>query len=403
MYRFRRDGVSVMAVMDSRRPKKNGLYPVKIEVVFRRRQKYYPTGKDVSRDEWESMGSSRRPSEKEMSIEKSFSAVRNQVNVLIDRGEFCFPQLDIRLGYVFATVNQALSERMRLAREDGRINTFYRYRNALHAVERFAGNSISFDVVTAAWLSRCESFWKKEGKSPTTINIYMRALRCIMRDAESRGVIKSGHLPFDRGGYRIPSPQPRKMDLSRADILAIRGWKGDARCEYWRDMWVFSYLCNGINFRDMLFLRRGCIVDGEITFVRSKTASSLKRPKVIRAPLLEEMVDIIERHGNGIRGPKEGMLFKHATGREKPQEVINIVRNAISSCNSAMKVIAHDIGAEHISTYSARHSFATILMKSGVDLPFISESLGHSDLRTTEAYLGCYDKDDRVRNSRMLL
>ena len=115
------------------------------------------------------------------------------------------------------------------------------------------------------------------------------------------------------------------------------------------------------------------------------------------------MVDIIERHGKGISGPVDGMLFKHAKGREKPQEIVNIVRNAISSCNSALKVIARDIGVAHISTYTARHSFATILMKSGVDLPFISESLGHSDIHVTEAYLGCYDKEDRMRNSRKLL
>lgn len=403
MYRFRRDGVSVMAVMDTRRMKKNGLYPVKIEVVFRRRQKYFPTGKDVSREEWESFRSSRRLSEKEMSIEKTFSMVRNQVNELIDRGEFCFPQLETRLGHVLLTVNESLSEKMELAKETGRINTFYRYRSTLHALERYAGGNISFDSVTAAWLARCEAFWKREGKSSTTINIYMRSLRCVMKEASECGIIKHGHMPFGHSGYHIPAPQSRKMALSHDEIMDIKNWKGDAKCEYWRDMWMFSYLCNGINFRDMLFLRRSSIVDGEVTFVRSKTSSAVKRPKTIKAPLLDEMADIIERHGNGIHGPKDGMLFKHAKGREKPQEITNIVRNAVSQCNSALKIIAQDIGIGHISTYSARHSFATVLMKSGVDIPFISESLGHSDIRVTEAYLGCYDKDDRIRNSRKLL
>jgi len=403
MYRFRRDGVSVITIVDTRRIKNNGLYPVKIEVVFRRRQMYFPTGKDVSKEEWKSIWSSRRFSEKAMSIEKSFCRVRNMVNCLIDKDEFSLSRLSTRLGYDSITVNQALSKRMFLAKESGKINTFYRYRSTLHALERYAGDRIPFDNISTTWLSRCESFWRKEGKSVTTINIYMRSLKCIMKEALESGAVKQGHMPFDRREYRIPAPQSRKLALSHAKIQALREWKGDAKCEYWRDLWYFSYLCNGINFRDMLFLRRGNIVDGEITFIRSKTSSSPKGPKVIKAPLLAEMVDIIEKQGNGLSGPMDDMLFRHANGHETPQEITNIVRNAISRCNSALKIIAKEIGVEHISTYSARHSFATVLMKSGVDIPFISESLGHSGIRVTEAYLGYYDKEDRIRNSRMLL
>lgn len=55
MYRFRKDRISVLVVVDRRRRKNNGLYPVKVEVIYRRIQKYYPTGKDVSLEEWASM------------------------------------------------------------------------------------------------------------------------------------------------------------------------------------------------------------------------------------------------------------------------------------------------------------------------------------------------------------
>lgn len=52
MYRFRKDGISVIAVVDRRRMNNNGLYPVKIEVVYRRIQKYFLTGQDVSLQEF---------------------------------------------------------------------------------------------------------------------------------------------------------------------------------------------------------------------------------------------------------------------------------------------------------------------------------------------------------------
>ena len=403
MYRFRRDGVSVISVLDSRHVKKNGLYPVKTEVVFRRRQKYYPTGIDVSIEEWESLWNARRMPEKAIYIEKSFNHIRRIVNELIDQERFSFDILENRLGHAHITVNQAVGNKMDEAFKLGKINTFYRYRNTLHALETFAGKRITFDSITPVWLRRCEKFWMSEGKSSTTVNIYMRSLRCVMNDAIGYGVMRPVDSPFGTGKYRIPVASKRRMALTKEDIIAIRNWNGDDRSEYWRDMWLFSYLCNGINFRDMLFLRRSSIIDGEIVFMRSKTNSLRKEPKLIRATLLEEMVDIIERRGNGIEGSKDGMLFMHANGNETPQETINIVRNAISSCNAAMKTIAEDLGIEHVSTYTARHSYATVLMKSGVDITFISESLGHSSIRMTETYLGLYDKEERAEHSRKLL
>ena len=46
----------------------------------------------------------------------------------------------------------------------------------------------------------------------------------------------------------------------------MKGWEGDQDIEYWRDLWMFAYLCNGINFRDMLFLKYKNIIDEEIVF-----------------------------------------------------------------------------------------------------------------------------------------
>ena len=72
MYRFRKDGISVLAIVDRRRRKINGLYPVKIEVVYRRVQKYFPTGQDVSLEEWDGFWKARRRPKKCASAEGLF-------------------------------------------------------------------------------------------------------------------------------------------------------------------------------------------------------------------------------------------------------------------------------------------------------------------------------------------
>lgn len=50
--RYNRDNVSVLVILDKRRAKKSGLFPVKIEVIFQRIQKYYPILVDMSEEGW---------------------------------------------------------------------------------------------------------------------------------------------------------------------------------------------------------------------------------------------------------------------------------------------------------------------------------------------------------------
>jgi site-specific recombinase XerD len=68
-----------------------------------------------------------------------------------------------------------------------------------------------------------------------------------------------------------------------------------------------------------------------------------------------------------------------------------------------MKIIANDLGiTRDVTTYAARHSFATILQRSGVSVEFISEALGHSNVKTTQNYLGGFE-DDRKKEVAKLL
>ena len=403
MYRFNKDGISVLTVLDRRRIKKNGLYPVKIEVVYRRIQKYYPTGKDVSAEEWDALWTSRRMSRKCASIENSFHIVRDAVEYLAEKGIFTFRRLEAHLGRSHGTVNSMMAQRMTELMNQGRVNTYYRFRSTLSALERFAGKDIRIETINARWLRQCEACWRTEGKGDTTINIYMKTLQNVYRTAIENGDVREALYPFGKNEYRIPASLPRKLALQKEQIEAISCWRGDAQVEYWRDLWLFSYLCNGINFRDMLFLKYKNISEGEVTFVRAKTETTRRQTKVIRATLTDVMLRIMQRSGNGASGNPEQCIFRVAKGNESPVQATLLVRKAISECNAAMKVLAKDIGIAPFSTYAARHSFATVLKRSGADITFISESLGHASLKTTQCYLAEYEKEDRMKFAEKLL
>ena len=68
-----------------------------------------------------------------------------------------------------------------------------------------------------------------------------------------------------------------------------------------------------------------------------------------------------------------------------------------------MKIIAQDLGIKNkATTYSARHSFATILQRSGVDTSFISEALGHSNVQTTADYLAGFEDAAKLEHAKKL-
>ena len=90
MYKYSKDGISVLTVLDKRKVKKSGLFPIKVQVIYNRKQKYYSTGQEVSIREWEQLPRSktRKLSSIRHNVENSFSLVRQQVETLAFRGEF---------------------------------------------------------------------------------------------------------------------------------------------------------------------------------------------------------------------------------------------------------------------------------------------------------------------------
>lgn len=402
MLRFSKKGISVSAVLDRRRKKINGMYPVKIEVVWRSRQKYFPTGVDMPEEVWSGLDAKRRMTPEMTEIEESFNRIRNEVAEMLDNDTFSLNALAVRLGRSSGTnVNNAIRLEMDKCMKEGRINSFYRHRSTLLNIERYAGEDIPFSSVTAGWLRRCEEFWLHEGKSSTTVSIYMKTLRSIMNKAVAEGYVRGSLFPFGRSGYMIPKGSVRKLALSTEHIKQLMNYSGPARLEEFRDLWLFSYLCNGINFKDMLFLKYRNIIDGEISFIRSKTRYAYGASKVIHAVLCPKMRAIISRWGNP-RLSGDTYIFRFANGTENEFSAEMLVRKVVRNCNAALKEIAFQLDMPVFTTYSARHSFATVMQRSGVTLPFISECLGHSSLVVTENYLAGFAKEDRLRNSVLL-
>jgi len=399
------NGITVAAILDDRRKTKSGAYPVKIRVTYKRDRKYYSTGKNLSISDWEKLEKTK--SMEQLCVKKdlqiTYEKVRDAVQSLENEGNFSFDNLNMLLGKsVNDTLNTAFQAKIESLLKENRIGSYNYYKDTLKVIEEFAGKQISFDYVTVAWLKKFEKHLLNTGRNYTTIGMRCRAIRAIMNDVLSLGIIKEKQYPFGHGKYEIPTGQGRKLALNLQQIKTLVSYTdGSDATEHYRDLWFFSYLCNGINFADLISLKYSNIQNGEIYFVRAKTINMTKVKKEICALVTPEMQAIIDKWGNPDKRP-DAYIFNFLKGNETPMQIKTRVRDVISNCNRCLRKIGKAIGIEGLSTYTARHSYATVLKRSGANIAYISESLGHNDLKTTENYLASFEKEERIKNASFL-
>jgi integrase len=405
MFNYSNNGITVASIMDDRRATIDGVYPIKIRVTYNRIRKYYSTGKTLSKDDWDKLPETK--SKKMLAIrydiQNSFDKIKDIVQQLEYENDFSLENLNTRLGKVVNdTLNTAFQAKIESLLKENRIGSYNYYKDTLKVIEEFAGKHITFDYVTVAWLKKFEKHLLNTGRNYTTIGMRCRAIRAIMNDALSVGVIKEKQYPFGHGKYEIPTGQGRKLALTLQQIKTLVTYTdGSEATKHYRDLWFFSYLCNGINFADLITLKYSNIQNGEIYFIRAKTINTAKVKKEICALITPEMQTIMDRWGNPDKRP-DTYIFNFLKGNETPMQIKTRVRDVISNCNRCLRKIGKAIGIEGLSTYTARHSYATVLKRSGANIAYISESLGHNDIKTTENYLASFEKEERVKNASFL-
>ena len=406
-------------ILDKRRVLKDGTYPVKLRVTYQRQQKYYPvpcsvtdtyslpTNYSFTAEDFEKTQSS-KPRGMFKDIQTDLQAFEGRASEII-KGihAFTFDTFEKQLfnASVGDDVFAAFDRQIRQLSKEGRAGTASSYECALRSLEAFRGNKkLPFISVTHSLLQEYEQWMVEKGKSLTTVGIYLRALRAIINEAIAGGELKQEHYPFGKRKYQIPAGRNVKKALAISDIEKIFNYQpvsdSEARA---RDLWIFSYLCNGINVKDISLLRYRDVGADKITFIRAKTKRTSRQSlKPVVAMLTPELEDVIDRWGNKLRLPSN-FVFPFMEEGLTPEKELAVVRQVTKTINKYMRRIASAVGIEkEVTTYTARHSFSTVLKRGGASIAEISEALGHKDLKTTESYLDSFEDDTKRRHSSML-
>ena len=405
MYKSAHGKVTVFTFFDMRGKDEADKSPVKIRVRYQRDRRDYPTGKKLTAVEWEKLPTTK---EREYTrirneIQSSFNLVDDIVEELNKANRFSFDALNLRLSKGLSdSVNTAFKAKINRLELDGQVGTQLYYTTALYSITAFKGDKIKFEDITPEWLRAYERHLLEEGKAYSTIGMYMRAIRAIINEARAGGLISESQYPFGKNKYKIRTGEGRKLALNMQQIKSVVTFTdGCETTERYRDLFIFSYLCNGANFADILRLKYSNIVGDEIYFFRQKTIRTSKVKREIQAVITPEMKAIIDRWGNPDRMP-DNFIFPYLEGGESPLQANKKISDVTRRVNRKLKLIGAAVGIEKLTTYVARHSYATVLKRSGANIAYISESLGHGDLKTTENYLSTFEKDERRKNAALL-
>lgn len=404
MIKVVKNGVVVSVLLDTRTINKEGTYPVKIKVYFQGKPKYYPTGICMStKEELEEILESKSKKNIEIQdiIGKELGRILKNVDILVERGTFSFSNLNNMLGKnIGGSLNEMISAKIKELENEEKFGSSAFYKGTLSLLKRYMKHDVPIKEATVEWLNGLEKFILKTANQ-TTVAMNMRNIRAIMNIAKQLGVIRESDYPFGRGKYQIKEGSGKKKALNKKQLKAIAEYSdGSMTTEFYRDLWLFIYFCNGLNVADLISLKFSDIQNGEISFIRKKTKDRTRDVKRIYAAITPEMYSIINKWGND---PKKSVyIFPFLKPGDSAWEHEKKKKNLTKLINKRMKMIGEKLNLGKITTYVARHTYATVLRNEGVPISIISPMLGHSSVTTTEIYLADLESEYRAKNASLL-
>lgn len=436
--------IQLCILLDTRRMKtKTKKYPIKLRVTYQREVQYYQTIFDLSEVEYKRLRSPRIGQDL-TTIRDQLKSIERNAEAVIDFESFTFPEFekDYILNNPFFHQRKFIKELVnkedyqfdislylhrfpifrdeppvqgtmkvvflsyidKLLREH-RIRTATNYQTSYYALARFKGN-LRFIDITVSYLKEYEQWMLQQSYSKTTIGIYIRCLRAIFNEAaENRIIKKEKCYPFGKRRYQIPTSRNIKKALRLQDVSKIYNYIPECDQEAKaKDFWIFSYLANGINPKDIASLKYKNIEGEFLIFERAKTENTTRsNPKSISVYLSEDLTRIIDLWGNADKSP-DNYIFPVLQVGVTPLRQYELLELFIRFINEWMDKIRRKLKIEkRVSTYVARHTFSTVMKRSGVSTEFIQEALGHTDIRTTENYLDSFEKEIKKEYASRLL
>ena len=290
----------------------------------------------------------------------------------------------------FGFIHSMVAKKLRI----GRLGTAKTYRDALSSFSRFRnGEDIAIDALDAELMGRYEAWLRGQDVKRNSSSCYLRTLRTLYRKAVEKGLasdkdifrhVFTGFAPTAKRALPIDTIRTiRRLNLPDGSDLAFA-----------RDMFMLCIFLQGSSFVDMAYLKKDDIKNGLLQYSRKKTGQSIS---VGWEPAMQEIVDAYAHLTVG--SPYLLPIITKQDGTERRQ-----YERMEHKVNRQLKKIGGMVGVQiPLTTYVARHCWASTMRDMGVSLSIVSKVLGHENLKSTQIYLSSIDTEGVVKANRKLI
>ncbi len=399
--------------LDVRRTKKNGKYPLKLRIFTPnpRKQKLYNTVFDFTEKEFRSIWETTKPRKEHRKMRLKLQSLENKSEDVASKlPYFTFEAFERAFlgktnpnrNSVVLYYNNALIEYY----NNNQLGTASSYELSLKSLLNFHGkDSLTFYDITPSWLNGYENWMLNKKKlSRTTVGIYLRPLRAVFNTAIHDNAIDHNAYPFGKRKYQIPAPKGVKKALSRDQLkILFEAEPMTAEQQKAKDFWFFSYVCNGMNIKDIAYLKYKDLSDDIFTFRRAKTINTSKTQSPSIVYLNDYSTRIIHKYGNQNKIP-DNYIFNIIDPNSETEDQRRQVKNFVRFINQHFLKYAKRIGIDSpISTYWARHSFVTEAIRQGASIEYVSEAIHNGNINTTKTYFAGFEDEKKREISDKLL
>lgn len=271
-------------------------------------------------------------------------------------------------------------ELVRQLKHIGKTRTAERYTTVLNSFERFREKKdVSLDEMASNLMAEYEIFLASKGACPNTSSYYMRGLRAIYNRAVEKDLTIQ-RSPFKHVYTGIDKTVKRAVPLKIIRQIRELDLKLFPATDFARDIFMFSFYTRGMSFIDMAYLKKRDLKNGFLSYRRQKTGQLL----FIKWELpMQEIIDKYDTAGTPYLLP----IIKNTATDEWRQ-----YKNAAHLVNDKLKKLGTKMRLPvPLTSYVARHAWASIAKSKNVPLATISEAMGHDSEKTTRIYLASLD------------
>ena len=283
--------------------------------------------------------------------------------------------------------------------KSGHVGNMICYQNTLYMIKLYDKkfDKRVFSEIDLKYINGFHDYLNSErGCAGNTIKYYMRAFRALLNKAIIDKEASEITYPFGKNGYSVAglTEETAKRYLPSEYLEKLKSATLETYPLNWsRNLFLFSYYCQGMSFVDMAALTKDSIKFDSgtkcIVYKRQKTEG---KARFIYIQISEQIQNLLDWFKNGSSLIGNFLVPIVSIEGYEGEELYEHIRNRSKKFNIHLKKLADKLEFKNVklTSYVSRHSYAMRLKESNVPEDVISEALGHKELSTTKVYLSSF-------------